>query len=287
MVIARQAPQICPPMIPFCSRFDSVLFTPKMPAIAGRFNFSRSPYRLLLKTVSIGPAHAEAACRKLKLLDRAQRLEIMKSRSEVMKSACHSGMTALIALVSLYVAPVPGMAQKVGIGAIYERFNQLYDAGNFAAALVEAQKFEAAAKTQFGTGHTNYAVALDSLASVYRAQSKYSEAEGYFKRALAIEERVRGANHPEVAKALNNLAWLYKEQGRYSEAEGLYKRALAIREKAFGANHADVVSTLNNLALVYEEQGRYSERPAIGREPQSAAGFCAQGSGDEAHGGVW
>jgi hypothetical protein len=30
-------------MIPFCSRFDSVLFTPKMPAIAGCFNFSRSP----------------------------------------------------------------------------------------------------------------------------------------------------------------------------------------------------------------------------------------------------
>jgi hypothetical protein len=43
MVIAGQAPQICPPTIPFCSRFDSVLFTPKMPAIAGRFNFSRSP----------------------------------------------------------------------------------------------------------------------------------------------------------------------------------------------------------------------------------------------------
>jgi hypothetical protein len=33
MVIARQAPQICPPMIPFCSRFDSVLFTPKTPAL--------------------------------------------------------------------------------------------------------------------------------------------------------------------------------------------------------------------------------------------------------------
>jgi hypothetical protein len=44
MVIARQAPQIFPPMIPFCSRFDSVLFTPKTPAIAGCFNFSRSPY---------------------------------------------------------------------------------------------------------------------------------------------------------------------------------------------------------------------------------------------------
>ena len=43
MVIARQAPLICPPMIPFCSRFDSVLFTPKIQAIAGCFNFSRSP----------------------------------------------------------------------------------------------------------------------------------------------------------------------------------------------------------------------------------------------------
>jgi hypothetical protein len=43
MVIVWQAPQIYPPMIPFCSRFDSVLFTPKMPTIAGCFNFSRSP----------------------------------------------------------------------------------------------------------------------------------------------------------------------------------------------------------------------------------------------------
>jgi hypothetical protein len=39
MVIARRAPQIWAPLIPFCSRFDSVLFTPKMQAIAGRFNF--------------------------------------------------------------------------------------------------------------------------------------------------------------------------------------------------------------------------------------------------------
>jgi hypothetical protein len=30
-------------MIPLCSRFDSVLFTPKMSAIASYGNFSRSP----------------------------------------------------------------------------------------------------------------------------------------------------------------------------------------------------------------------------------------------------
>ena len=39
----RQAPRVYPRVIPHCSRFDSVLFTPKMFAIASYGNFSRSP----------------------------------------------------------------------------------------------------------------------------------------------------------------------------------------------------------------------------------------------------
>jgi hypothetical protein len=39
----RQAPRVYPRMIPLCSRFDSVLFTPTMSAIASYGNFSRSP----------------------------------------------------------------------------------------------------------------------------------------------------------------------------------------------------------------------------------------------------
>ena len=89
-------------------------------------------------------------------------------------------------------------------------------------------------------------------------QGKYTEAEGLFKRALAIREKALGANHPDVGQSLNNLANVYRAQGKYSEAEGLYKRALAIREKALGANHPDVGQTLNNLANVYRAQGKYS-----------------------------
>jgi hypothetical protein len=40
----RQAPRIYPRMIPLCSRFDSVLFTPKMSAIASCGNYSRFPH---------------------------------------------------------------------------------------------------------------------------------------------------------------------------------------------------------------------------------------------------
>jgi hypothetical protein len=39
----RQAPRIYPRMIRLCSRFDSVLFTPKMSAIPSYGNYSRSP----------------------------------------------------------------------------------------------------------------------------------------------------------------------------------------------------------------------------------------------------
>src|SRR5450631_302082 len=42
----RQGPRIYPPMIPLCSRFDSVLFTPNMSAIACHGNYSRPPKAL-------------------------------------------------------------------------------------------------------------------------------------------------------------------------------------------------------------------------------------------------
>jgi hypothetical protein len=38
------------------------------------------------------------------------------------------------------------------------------------------------------------------------ARTKYAEAEGLYKRALAIREQTVGAKHPEAPVVLNNLA---------------------------------------------------------------------------------
>jgi CHAT domain-containing protein len=103
------------------------------------------------------------------------------------------------------------------------------------------------------------ALSLNSLANVYEAQAKYADAEGLFKRALAIKEKALGPDHPDFARSLGNLAWLRYEQGRYADAEELYKRDLAIREKALGADHPDVAATLDNLAIVNAAQGRYAD----------------------------
>ena len=124
--------------------------------------------------------------------------------------------------LAAYLALVPAVAQQNDLQAIYKRFQEYYEAGNYAAAVIEAQKLEAVVKGRFGTNHTNYATALNNLARVYWRQGKYSEAEGLYKRALAIRETALGANHSDVGQTLNNLALVYWTQGKYSEAEGVY-----------------------------------------------------------------
>jgi tetratricopeptide (TPR) repeat protein len=100
--------------------------------------------------------------------------------------------------------------------------------------LLPREKFREKA---LGANHPVVASTLNNLANVNRAQGKYSEAEGVYKRALSIRERALVANHPDVGQTLNNLADVYRAQAKYSEVEALHKRALAIREQVLGANH--------------------------------------------------
>jgi CHAT domain-containing protein len=103
------------------------------------------------------------------------------------------------------------------------------------------------------------ASSLNNLANVYLYQGKHAEAEGLYKRALAVREKALGASHPHVAGDLHNLANVYRSQGKHADVEGLAKRAHAILEKAFGQDHPNVARSLNNLALVYKEQGKYAD----------------------------
>ena len=78
-----------------------------------------------------------------------------------------------------------------------------------------------------GPDHPSVASALNNLASLYKEEARYADAEPLYKRALAIREKALGPDHPDVAQSLNNLADLYSAQGRHADAEPLYKRARA------------------------------------------------------------
>src|SRR5262245_12573769 len=123
-----------------------------------------------------------------------------------------------VAFVAIFVLTTFGAlatasAQPTDIKAIDEAFQDHYARGNYHAAEIDAQKLERLAKSRFGADHPYYAVALNKLGIVFRAQGKYGEAEGLFKRALVIREQALGASHPGVAQTLNNMAILYEGRG--------------------------------------------------------------------------
>jgi tetratricopeptide (TPR) repeat protein len=181
------------------------------------------------------------------------------------------GMRSLVCagLVCLGISiALPAAAQEPDIKAIV----QLIARGDHAAALLEAQKLEAATKAQFGIDHTNYAFAINTLATIYVAQQKYDEAEGLYRRAMAIREKVLGEGHPDVAHTLTNLSLVYTLQRRFAEAEGVLRRALAIQEKARGENDMTVATTLGLLASACLAQGRREEADTLQQRAMSIIG---------------
>ena len=80
-------------------------------------------------------------------------------------------------------------AQPADIKAIDKAFQDHYARGNYPAAQIDAQELERLVKARFGADHPYYAVALNKLGIVVQAQGKYREAEGLYKRALAIREK--------------------------------------------------------------------------------------------------
>jgi tetratricopeptide (TPR) repeat protein len=166
------------------------------------------------------------------------------------------------------IAMAPGGAQRgENWPAIEKRYQELYDRGDYAGALIEAQRLEAALRAKFGIRHSGYAVALIHLGVVYKQQGKYAEAEGLLRRALAITETALGASHPETAKAMVHLALALDYQGKYAEAVDLLKRASSIQEHALGPRHPDLSYTVSNLGIEYWRMGRYSEaEPLLKRD---------------------
>ena len=166
-------------------------------------------------------------------------------------------------LVTVMLEASASAQQASDFNAIQKKANELIEAHNYPAALAEAQKLEAGVKARFGVDHVNYSTALGMMARVYQKQGNYREAEGFYKRALAIREKALGQSHPGLNPFLNNLADVYQSLRKYGEAEELLNRALAIKEKALGQSHPDVALALTNLANAYQRQHKYEQAEGL------------------------
>lgn len=97
------------------------------------------------------------------------------------------------------------------------------------------------------------------LGNLFRSQGRVSEAESFYKRAIAIYEKAGGPTNPASSAALGNLAGLYSEQLRYAEAEELMKRGLAILDKQPKPNQSELGTAYITLGNGQLAQGRYRD----------------------------
>jgi tetratricopeptide (TPR) repeat protein/MinD-like ATPase involved in chromosome partitioning or flagellar assembly len=110
-----------------------------------------------------------------------------------------------------------------------------------------------------------FARLLGEVGDAFHRQARFSDAEPFFRRSLAIKTQSLGPDHPEIAESLNNLAALLSDTNRLGEAEPLYRRALLIDEKNFGPEHPNVAIRLNNLAELFRTTDRLAEAEALYR----------------------
>ena len=184
---------------------------------------------------------------------------------------------ACVTLLALAMHAVPMPASAQDIQDIDKRILQFMDTGNYGAALIEAQKFEAAVKAQRGTAHPDYVLALLHLGNVLGLNGQYLEAWVHFRRALAILEKSMGVTHQEVIRPLLGLTKVYAAKGQYEEANRLYKRVLAIQARTGATAVAEplpppeFIGTYKGLVIEH-----VLPRPEVTRECPAFANACAR-----------
>lgn len=154
----------------------------------------------------------------------------------------------------------------VGMGAsMSANLKQWQSAGTelYSRSMSEVQaasvRYSSILEDALGPNHPEFAWSLKNVGLLYYLQGKYSEAEPFCKRALAIDEKTLDVSQHELATDLNNLAALYYNRGKYKEAEPFCKRVLAIDERTPNADSLEMAADLNNLASIYYEQRKYVE----------------------------
>ncbi len=180
-----------------------------------------------------------------------------------MTSRWLGGLAACTVAIVLAIGadPRPAAAQQVDIAAAQKRFQDLYAAGDYAAALAEAQKTEAAAKR----GGTNN---MHLRAGAERPRPRPPGARQLRQRRRHVQPGARApcrrTSRPTIrasARSMANLATVYLLQGRYADAEKLYKQALDIGDQGVRAGRVPRSSRSLAISPTSPSSRRATTRP--------------------------
>jgi tetratricopeptide (TPR) repeat protein len=123
----------------------------------------------------------------------------------------------------------------------------------FLKALQEAEKI--------GPDDSRVGTTLNDLGLVYRAERKYSEAEGAYRRALNIMEDAYG-DSIDVGNVNFNIAGVMFDQGHKAEAISNLRRTLGIYDRLLGSTSEKTADVLCMAGESYRLLKRFAESEA-------------------------
>jgi len=110
-----------------------------------------------------------------------------------------------------------------------------------------------------GQEHPDTLTSIANLASTYRNQGRWKEAEDLEVLVMETSSRVLGQEHPSTLTSIANLASTFWNQGRWKEAEDLEVLVMETRKRVLGQEHPDTLTSMNNLAWTWKGQNRDAE----------------------------
>jgi hypothetical protein len=88
---------------------------------------------------------------------------------------------------------------------------------------------------------------MANLASTYRKQGRWDDAEKLEVQVIEKRKTKLGADHPDTLTSMANLAFTWKAQDRSAEAIVLMRQCMQQRQRVLKASHPDLKSSLAAL----------------------------------------
>jgi tetratricopeptide repeat protein len=114
-------------------------------------------------------------------------------------------------------------------------------------AEMKARQMLALQEKVSGKEHPETLRSMANLASIYRYQGRWKEAEELNVQVMETRKRVLGEDHPDTLTSMVNLAFTLRSQSRNQEALSLIRTCFEVQRRVIGPRHPDTESSLKTL----------------------------------------
>lgn len=142
-------------------------------------------------------------------------------------------------------------------GSIHYKLEDYARAGTFFSEAAEK------AKATLGETEYHYSLALFNLASSYKEEGRYAEAEPLYLRSLPVLSTAFGQSSVEYTRCFYTLGSMYVDMGKYAEAESMCAAAVNFYKTILGQTSDDYLGALGTMGVIYQGQAKYDKAEEI------------------------